>query len=206
LSSSAQIALGQTCCSVTPRRFLAAILGVLSLLGCNRVAPAPARTEPSLAEQVAAVRDGRSGEIRLAHTVVTDDDLSQLDGLEDRLARVNFSRTEITNQGLARLCQFPHLMQLRLASTHLDDHGMASLADLKELRHLHLIDAPITDAGLEHLYGLTNLESLYLDRPQASDEGLGELVAALPGVHIHIDNGHYRLDPHREDHDHPAGR
>ncbi len=182
------------------------MLCALSLFGCTPLAAPPARSEPSLAEQVSAVRDGQSDEIRVAHTVVTDDDLSQLDGLEDRLARVNFSRTEITNQGLDRLCQFPHLMQLRLASTHLDDHALASLASLKELRHLHLMDAPITDAGLESLRALKNLESLYLDRTQVSDEARRRFEEEMAGVHVHFDNGHYALGPPRDDHDHPAGR
>ncbi len=159
-----------------------------------------------MAEQVAAVRDGQADEIRLAHTVVTDDDLSRLDGLEDRLTRINFSRTEITNQGLTRLCQLPHLMQLRLASRHLDDHGLASLTNLKELRHLHLMDAPITDAGLESLRALKNLESLYLDRTQVSDEARGRFEEEMPGVHVHFDNGHHGLGPHHADHDHPAAR
>jgi hypothetical protein len=153
---------------------------------------------------VQAVRDGQSNQIRLDHTRVTDGDLAQLDGLEDKLERINLSLTDITDAGLARISRFPRLEQLRLASSRIDDAGLTCLAELKHLRHLHLIDVPVTDAGLDHLHPLKSLESLYLDNIRATDEGIGRLVAALPDVHLHIDHAHHRVDPHRADHDHPA--
>jgi hypothetical protein len=189
------------------RNLVALFLVALAPLACNqqapRDAPEPDKPEATLAEQASAVRDGQSDQIRLNHTMVTDDDLRLLDGLEDKLERINFSHSEITDEGLARLCRFPLLTQLRLASSRVDDAGLAALAELKHLRHLHLIDVPLTDAGLEHLHALKNLESLYLDHTRASDEGIGRLVQALPGVHLHIDHEHHRLDPQPADHIHP---
>ena len=79
---------------------------------------------------------------------------------------------------------------------------MHPVARLKQLRFLHLLDVPITDAGLDRLHGLTSLESLYLDRTRVTDEGIGRLLAALPGVHLHIDEHHHPLDAHGRDHSH----
>jgi hypothetical protein len=161
-------------------------------------------SEPNLTEQVQAVRDGRSDQIRLDQALVTDDDLRQLAGLEDQLLRINCSHTEITDRGLALISRLPRLEQVRLAIPRISDAGLACLAELKQLRFLHLIDAPVTDAGLDHLHGLSNLESLYLDGTGVTDAGIERLVAALPGVHLHIDDHHHRLDPHADDHQHPA--
>lgn len=158
--------------------------------------------EATLAQQAAAVRDGRSALIRLDHTLVRDDDLAPLAELGSKLRRINFSRTEISNDGLARICALADLEQLRLSSPRVTDAGLAHVARLKRLRFLHLLDMPISDAGLERLHGLARLESLYLDGTRVTDDGLARLVKALPDVHLHIDDHHHRLDSHRNDHVH----
>jgi hypothetical protein len=184
----------------------ALVVAASSGVACRKPTPDETERGPSeanFARQVQAVRDGRSSQIRLDHGVVTDDDLRQLDGLEDKLLRINLSRTEITDRGLAEISRLARLEQLRLASGRIDDAGLKCLAKLEHLRFLHLIDMPITDAGLDHLHVLKSLESLYLDGTKTTDEGLGRLLTALPGVHLHVDDHHHRLDSHQADHTHP---
>ncbi len=156
----------------------------------------------TLAQQASAVREGLSSQVRLDRALVRDGDLDVLDGLESKLLRVNFSRSEITDDGLARLCRFENLEQLRIASSRITDAGLGCLEDLQRLRFLHLIDMPITDAGLDTLHGLKSLESLYLDGTKVTDAGLARLIEAMPKVHLHIDDHHHRLDPHAGDHKH----
>jgi len=134
---------------------LAALVGVgLATPGCQdpsrETPPAPA-PEASFAEQAEAVRRGASDQIRVDQGRVTDEQLDALDGLQDKLRRINLSHTEVTDAGLSRIAGMRKLIQLRLASNRITDAGLECLEQLKELRHLHLIDAPIGDAGLEHL-------------------------------------------------------
>jgi hypothetical protein len=176
-------------------------------LACSRqpidqAASGPEQVEAAFAQQAEAVREGASSQIRLDRTVVSDDDLRHLDGLESKLARLNLSQTQITDDGLARLCAMTRLEQFRLASPQITDEGLKSIARLEHLRFLHLIDMPITDAGLDELRGLKSLESLYLDGTKVTDEGLARVVKALPRVHLHIDDHHHRLDPHAAEHSH----
>ena len=182
------------------------MLLVLAPLGCSGVResdnPTVNSPEPSFAEQAHAVREGRSSQIRLDRALVVDRDLELLSGLESQLLRINFSRTEITDAGLERLSHMERLEQLRLASGRTTDAGMACLGKLEHVRFLHLIDMPITDAGLDHLHALKSLESLYLDGTRVTDEGIERLVAAMPKVHLHIDDHHHRLDPHGAEHSH----
>ena len=161
--------------------------------------PPAERAEPGFAAQAAAVRRGESDQIRLDHTPVDDQTLHALDGLQDKLRRINLSHSNITDAGLAQIVEMRKLIQLRLASDRLTDAGLECLVKLSELRHLHLIDAPITDAGLEWLHALKNLESLYLDGTRATDDGIGRLADGLPEVHLHIDGGHHRADSHATD-------
>jgi hypothetical protein len=179
----------------------AAVWSAIVMLGCNRESsPQTAPPEASLSEQAQAVREGRADTIRLDHATVGDDDLGQLDGLENKLLRINLSQTSLTDAGLARLCRFERLEQLRVMSPGVTDAGLAPLKDIQHLRHLHLIGAPLGDAGLEHLHALSGLESLYLDGIRASDAAITRLIEALPKVHVHIDGGHHRADQHADDH------
>jgi hypothetical protein len=192
-----------------PMRYLERGIAVALVIGCascsRRAAveePRPAKGEPSFAAQAEAVRRGESEQIRLDHTLVDDEQLGALAGLEDKLRRINLSQTSITDAGLAEIGAMHRLEQLRLASGRISDEGLAALAKLKNLRHLHLIDAPITDAGVAHLAGLKELSSLYLDGTKVTDEGMAKLVEALPGVHLHFDGGHHRGDPRGKNHEH----
>ena len=181
---------------VGPRRgrwstWAAVSIIVVSGVACSWKSIDPiAEAEATFAQQAAAVRG------------VTDDDLSYLDGLESKLRRVNLSRTQITDQGLARLCTMSELEQLRLSSSRITDEGITSIGRLEHLRFLHLLDLPMTDAGLDALHSLKNLESLYLDRTKVTDDGLARLVAAMPQVHLHIDDHHHALDSHAAEHTH----
>jgi hypothetical protein len=191
----------------SPKRCSVALAPVVMFLalGCDQSAPsqpAAAPTEPTWAQQAAAVRTGRSDVIRLDHTLLRDDDLVQLDDLKPNLRRVNLSRTQLSDRGLARLCELHGLEQLRLSSPRVTDAGMAHVAKLRQLRFLHLLDMPISDLGLDQLHGLENLESLYLDRTNVTDDGLARLIQALPNVHLHIDEHHHSLDPHAAEHSH----
>jgi Leucine-rich repeat (LRR) protein len=175
-------------------------------LGCREtaldLASSRETAELTLAEQAAAVRQRRSDVIRIDRALVRDDDLALLADLKSDLRRINFSRTELTDSGLARLCELENLEQLRLSSSRITDAGLASVGQLKRLRFLHLRDMPISDAGLDYLHGLKNLESLYLDGAKVTDDGLARLIQALPNVHLHIDDHHHPLDPVSKDHEH----
>jgi hypothetical protein len=167
-------------------------------------APAAAPKESSLAEQAQEVRDGRSTQLRVDATRLSDADLDTLSGLEDKLERINFGRTSISDEGIERLSHFERLEQLRLASPHVSDAGVSRLKRLKQLRHLHLIDAPITDLGLADLQAITSLESLYLDGAKVSDAGVRQFIDAMPQVHFHVDGGHHPNDRHDDHHDQKA--
>ncbi len=139
--------------------------------------------------------------LKIRGGAIGDDGVKHLSRLTE-LRSVNLPQGSFTDQGLASLAQLPHLEQLRFGSSKVTDEGLKHIANMKNLRFLHLIHAPITDAGLQHLHGMTQLESFYLDGGQATEQGLGDLLKALPGLHIHLDQRHLDNDPHRHDHAH----
>ncbi len=179
------------------------VSGVLGCADQSDVEPRSGKAvEPSFADQAAAVDAGTSDQIRIDHTTVGDAELSHLSGLEEKLRRINLSKTTITDEGLIAIARCQNLEQLRLASDRLSDDGLKCLGQLQQLRHLHLIGAPITDAGLVHLELLQGLESLYLDGSQVTDEGARRLSESLPNTHLHIDRAHPRLSAGGGNHEH----
>ena len=156
--------------------------------------------DPVWTEAIEAVRQGDSVEIRLRNTAVTDEQLSDLTGL-DGLRRLNLPNSQITDAGLETISSaVPQLELLRLGSPRITDAGMSEIPRLKQLRFLHLIHVPITDAGLKPLHEMTWLESFYLDGGKVTDEGLSELIKKLPELHFHRDQQHLPDDPHKDGH------
>ncbi len=194
---------------------LLGLLVTLAFTSCQREVPAPADVtikaefrpteslpaKPTFAQQAEAVRTGDSNTIRLDEALVTDQDLAQLEGLDDKLQRINLSHTELSDAALARLAKCTQLEQLRIASPRFTNEGLAALAEMPKLKYLHLIGAPLTDEALPNLKKLTGLSSLYLDGTEISLSGMRELSEALPDAHKHFDGGHFRDDPRADVHE-----
>jgi len=184
---------------------LAVLLGLTS---CSREAPPTAHAtgevvalvEPTFAQQAEAVRAGTSDTIRLDDTLVTDRDIAQLVGLDDKLRRINLSHSELSDDALARLADCKQLEQLRIASPHFTNEGVAVLAQMPRLKYLHLIGSPLTNEALPTLKKLTGLSALYLDGTEISPDGMRELGESLPNTHKHFDGGHFRDDPRADIH------
>jgi hypothetical protein len=181
-----------------------------TLTSCSREAPPLGNAtveakrdsvEATFAEQAEAIRAGTGDTIRLDETVVTDRDIADLDGVDDKLRRVNLSHTELSDASLARLAKCAQLEQLRVASPSFTDQGVAVLTELPRLKYLHLINSPLTDGAVPHLKRLTGLSALYLDGTEISLASMRELRDALPDTHIHFDGGHYRGDPGADSHE-----
>ncbi|MDX8391793.1 MAG: P-loop NTPase fold protein, partial [Mariprofundaceae bacterium] len=71
---------------------------------------------------------------------ITEDD-------RQKVAKLNFVLSDITDAGLASLAKLANLKNLWLSHTQITDAGLASLAKLANLQNLGLIHTQITDAG-----------------------------------------------------------
>ena len=182
-----------------------------------------AQLETSFEEQLAAVRSGEVDRIEIRFRALSMDELAELQQLTDlkqlrleqtpitdegvelllnlrELKILNLPRARFTDRALARFRQFSKLELLRCGSPQVSDDGIAHIRQLSRLRFLHLIDTPITDAGLKHLYGMTQLESFYIDGGNVTEAGLGELLKALPALHMHVRGDHLANDPNADKH------
>ena len=168
-----------------------------------------AESQPSFAEQVAAVERGERDAIeldqaeaildadlqriqelkklrslRLLGAAITDAGIEKLAGLT-ALERVNFDSDQITDAGAATLARLKKLSQVRLASAAITDEGLASLAQLDELKYLILPHTRITDQGLKALARCRRLESLYIEGTPVTEAGVAGLLESHPDLHVH---------------------
>lgn len=119
-----------------------------------------------------------------------------------KLRNLNLPAAGFSDEGLASLQSLPHLVLFRFHATNVTDEGLMRIAEMKNLRFLHLIGVPVTDQGLAHLESMTQLESFYIDDASVTDEGLEQLLKALPGLHLHINQQHSDRDPNKGTHPH----
>ena len=103
----------------------------------------------------------------------------------------DFSSTNITDEGFARLSANPHLVELD--ASYLDEishDGLKHIGELSNLRSLHLRNLKsVTDEGLSRLSQLTKLKSLDLQGTSTSGTGLHEL-RELTGLNELVLSGH----------------
>lgn len=121
-------------------------------------------------------------ELRLRDTDVDDEALAALTNFP-KLRFLSLAGTRAGNATAERIGQLAELEELRLGRTAVDDDGLASLAGLTELRRLSLNGLKVTNAGLEHLSGLQGLEELLLEYTSVDDDGLATL-AKLPNLEV----------------------
>lgn len=69
----------------------------------------------------------------------------------EKVTRLPFSRTNITDVDLKELAKLKNLTRLYLNRTQITDKGLKELAKLENLTHLNLKSTNITDAGLAEL-------------------------------------------------------
>jgi len=172
----------------------AAMLAVL--VGCM---PTPEQEVLSLVRRLggrATAAAGQSNIVRidLAHTAVTDEDLSRLASLGgraagplDRLEELDLTHTGITDRGVESLPAFPSLRKLSLTLTKVTDAGLAPLSALEHLTEVYLIETQLTDVAVEPLSGLRHLQTLVLLRTDLSDAGIASLRRSLPQAKIQIE-------------------
>ena len=193
------------------KRFTSFVLIGTLAGGCvARQSPPAAVAEPSLADQIAAVRAGDSDAIK-TFALTTNDDLagvSQLPGLRELLLEetqitdagvlaltgltdlehLRLRGARIGNAGIAHLCQFQNLRILNLPHAQFTDDALAELARLPKLELLRFSSPHVTDAGMEHLAQLDQLRFLHLISVPITDEGLGRLEALKNLESLYLDD------------------
>ena len=160
------------------------ILSILFLPGCSP----PAETiEPSLADQLTAIRNGSTDIILIESTPLSDQDLALIryvPGL--RVLQLDHADNKLTDAGMVEIAKLTQIEHLRIRGGSIGDDGLKALATMPNLKALNIPQGKFTDAGLAHLKELPKLEMLRIGSPNVTDKGIAELndFPSLSRVHL----------------------
>jgi len=139
-------------------------------------------------------RPGAVRRIDLAHTAVTDADLTGLAALAaaaggplDAVEELDLTHTAVGDRGVAAVAALPAIRKLSLTLTRVGDAGLGPLARLERLTELYLAETSLTDEAVAALERLAGLRVLVLLRTGVSDAGVARLRRALPEATIQVE-------------------
>jgi Leucine-rich repeat (LRR) protein len=163
------------------------ILPLLYLSGCSSSGDPATPAEPSLAEQITAVRRGSTDIILLESTPVRDSDLLVLTAIPGlRVLQLDHPGNLVTEAGLADVARLTELEHLRIRGGNIGDEGLKAICEMPNLKILNLPQGKFTDAGLAHLKELPKLQSLRIGSPNVTDRGIAELKEFPSLLRVHL--------------------
>lgn len=169
------------------RRYSSLVLLLSAIVGCSSTPPAtpPSPPETPWAEQVEAVRAGRSDRIVLLETAVDAAELRNLPA-DFPLRHLELPLTLLDDGGAEAVARLAALEVLVVGESPLTNIGLQSLARLRNLRRLNLPLVAADDAGAAALAQLPQLESLRLGGPKLTGATLKQLATAQPPLRFLI--------------------
>ncbi len=114
----------------------------------------------------------------------SDETLQVLGPLSPQVARLDLSRTAVSDHGLELIASMRQLTSLNLSLTGVGDDGLAPLASLPYLQYLNLYGTRVGDEGLQRLPALPALKTLYVWQTRTSANGLTRFREQAPEVEV----------------------
>lgn len=176
-------------CSSSQQCFLVACIALVCLVGCGLKDPPKAQPpEPSFRQQVEAVRQGRSREIR-SDATVGEVEFAQLRGLTTLETLSLFNALVSDSDSMAdAMATLVELKQLRLEKTQVGDRLAKVLGKLPMLTTINLPNCEISDEGIQEWPSLSELVLLRIGSPNLSDAAF-ETIAKMHALRfLHLIN------------------
>jgi len=124
-------------------------------------------------------------------TVISNEDLQLLSGLQKQLIWLKLGNTNISDANMTAIGQLSNLTRLSLEHTLISDVGLHSLQSLQNLQYLNLVGTSVTLQGIMQLKDLKSLRSLYLYQTKIDRKDWSSIQNALPKTRI--DSGGYSV-------------
>lgn len=108
----------------------------------------------------------------------------QLDKISDQLIEIDLNSSNINDELLRSLSNFPHLCKISLQKTEITNDGLIALEQLKFLQHLNLYKTNISNEAVESLSKMPQLRHLYVWETNFTDIGKLELLEKRPMIDV----------------------
>lgn len=111
-------------------------------------------------------------------------DLSQLKDIRKQVVSVDLGNSNVRDDHLKILNEFPHLQKLHLQNIAIGDEGIKSLKNFSYLHTLNLSGTKITDNSLRQISQWKSLKKLYLYNTAVTEGSLKALKEAHPEIDV----------------------
>lgn len=127
-------------------------------------------------------------DIKFKGNSLNKDKLSKLLDIKDYITWFSLAGTNVEDEWVSVISQFPNLTRLELQKTEVSDYAVEFLTGLEHLESLNLYGTQVTDSCLSHLNNMKQLKTVYLwdsgvtlDNARALQEENKELEVVIGG-------------------------
>jgi len=117
-------------------------------------------------------------------SLIKDQDVGALSGIQNNISHLDLSRTNITNSALGTVSKMKHLTWLGLRNTEVDNIAVKKLKNLQFLRYLNLSGTKVNDGAIKDLAQMKDLQEIYLWNSEVSEKGVESLRSSLPNAKV----------------------
>lgn len=118
-------------------------------------------------------------------SAITDDDIRVLQLIAQHLVILDFTNSEVTDNGLSILQKFPNLQKLTLEnSSKITSEGVRHLANIVSLENLNLVRVKLDDSAVDAIATMNNLREVYLYQTGISEEAIRALKESMPKLFV----------------------
>lgn len=110
--------------------------------------------------------------------------LKKLQGISEQLISLDLSNTNMDDQLVSYLSDFPHLQKLFLQKTAIKGQPLKALEKLNYLEYLNLYDTPLEEEAIQSLAKFPALKNLYLWQTNLSAQAINQLKEQRPKLQI----------------------
>ena len=111
-------------------------------------------------------------------------DLKQLRSISEQLIELDLSDSNMDDELLSYLGNFPHLQKLFLQKTQVKGKKLEVLKEMKYLEYLNFYGTPLEDAALLSIAKLKSLQNVFLWQTNVSSNAIEQLKNTRPRLNV----------------------
>lgn len=115
----------------------------------------------------------------------SDKDLEELKDVRKQVVSIDIGNSNVKDDDLKNLKQFPHIQKLHLQNIAIGDEGVKNLKDHRHLDVLNLSGTKVSNKTLEEVAGWKNLKKLYIYNTAVSQEAVESVRKSRPELEVY---------------------
>lgn len=108
----------------------------------------------------------------------------ELSKIREQIVELNLSNTNVTDDMVLELSQFPHLTRILLHQTSITGSSLGQLKELQYLESINLYETEVSNENISQLKAYPALQKVFLWKTKVSKEVIADLQKSKPNLQI----------------------